>query len=134
MARLGLCQCERRLALFRAPYRLRRPLSGELSTISSGPLASQNPQLTLVLGGARSGKSRYAEQVVMASPSPWVYVATAEPFDDEMKARIAEHRSRRGGEWQPVETQLDLAGAISNAPAATAVLVDCLTLWLSNLM
>ncbi len=70
----------------------------------------------------------------MASPSPWIYFATAEPFDDEMKARIAEHRSRRGGAWQTVEAPLDLAGAISKAPAATAVLVDCLTLWLSNLM
>ena len=90
--------------------------------------------MTLVLGGARSGKSRYAEQVVMASPSPWVYVATAEPFDDEMTARIAEHRSRRGGQWQTVEAPLDLAGAIADAPAAATVLVDCLTLWLNNLM
>lgn len=90
--------------------------------------------LTLVLGGARSGKSRYAEQAVMASPPPWVYVATAEPFDDEMKARIAGHRGRRGGQWQTDEAPLDLAGAISNAPASATVLVDCLTLWLSNLM
>ena len=70
----------------------------------------------------------------MASPSPWVYVATAEPFDDEMKARIAEHRSRRGGQWQTVEAPLDLAGAIASASASATVLVDCLTLWLSNLM
>lgn len=97
-------------------------------------MASQSPQLTLVLGGARSGKSCYAEAAVMASPPPWVYVATAEPFDDEMKARIAEHRSRRGEPWQTVEAPLDLAGAIANAPASAIVLVDCLTLWLSNLM
>jgi adenosylcobinamide kinase/adenosylcobinamide-phosphate guanylyltransferase len=97
-------------------------------------LASQNPQLTLVLGGARSGKSRYAEQSVMASPAPWVYVATAEPFDVEMTARIAEHRSRRGGQWQTIEAPLDLAGAIERAPASATVLVDCLTLWLNNLM
>ena len=70
----------------------------------------------------------------MASPSPWVYVATAEPFDDEMKARIAEHRSRRGGPWQTVEAPLDLAGAISTTPASATLLIDCLTLWLSNLM
>ena len=95
-------------------------------------IGKSSPQLTLVLGGARSGKSRYAEQAVMASPSPWIYVATAEPFDDEMKARIAEHRSRRGGQWQTVEAPLDLAGAIASAPAAAAVLVDCLTLWLST--
>jgi adenosylcobinamide kinase/adenosylcobinamide-phosphate guanylyltransferase len=97
-------------------------------------LASQNPQLTLVLGGARSGKSRYAEQAVMASPPPWVYVATAEPFDAELTARIAKHRSRRGGQWQTIEAPLDLAGAIAGAPVAATVLVDCLTLWLNNLM
>jgi adenosylcobinamide kinase/adenosylcobinamide-phosphate guanylyltransferase len=97
-------------------------------------LASSGPQLTLVLGGARSGKSRYAEAAVMVSPPPWVYVATAEPFDDEMTARIAEHRARRGGQWQTVEAPFDLAGAVGHAPAAAAVLVDCLTLWLSNLM
>ena len=97
-------------------------------------MPSQSPQLTLVLGGARSGKSRYAEQAVMASPPPWVYVATAEPFDAELTARIAEHRSRRGGQWQTVEAPLDLAGAIAGAPASATVLVDCLTLWLNNLM
>jgi len=70
----------------------------------------------------------------MASPAPWVYVATAEPFDTELTARIAEHRSRRGGQWQTVEAPLDLAGAIAGAPASATVLVDCLTLWLNNLM
>jgi adenosylcobinamide kinase/adenosylcobinamide-phosphate guanylyltransferase len=93
-----------------------------------------NATLTLVLGGARSGKSRYAETVVAASPPPWIYVATAEPFDDEMKARIASHRDRRGNSWRTVEAPLDLAGAIASAPATATVLVDCLTLWLSNLM
>jgi adenosylcobinamide kinase / adenosylcobinamide-phosphate guanylyltransferase len=97
-------------------------------------LASDGPQLTLVLGGARSGKSRYAESTVMASPPPWLYVATAEPFDDEMTARIAEHRERRGRDWRTIEAPLDLAGAISSAAASSTILVDCLTLWLSNLM
>ena len=69
----------------------------------------------------------------MASPSPWIYVATAESFDDEMKERIADHRSRRGGPWQTLEAPLDLASAIAGAPAS-ALLIDCLTLWLSNLM
>ena len=96
-------------------------------------MASHSPQLTLVLGGARSGKSRYAEALVIASPPPWVYVATAEPFDDEMKARIAEHRGRRGASWQTVDAPLDLAAAIAGAPSAATVLVDCLTLWLNNL-
>jgi adenosylcobinamide kinase/adenosylcobinamide-phosphate guanylyltransferase len=90
--------------------------------------------LTLVLGGARSGKSRYAESLITAGPPPWVYVATAEPFDDEMRARIAEHRVRRGADWRLVEAPRDIAGAIACAPTGNAVLVDCLTLWLSNLM
>jgi adenosylcobinamide kinase/adenosylcobinamide-phosphate guanylyltransferase len=88
----------------------------------------------LVLGGARSGKSRYAEAVTMAAPAPWIYVATAEPFDDEMRARIAEHKGRRGAEWQTVDAPTDLAGAIEDAPGDRAVLIDCLTLWLNNLM
>src|SRR4051794_37496775 len=134
MAVAGLCQCERRLALFEAPYRVGLTFIQHLVTKPSWFLASQNPQLTLVLGGARSGKSRYAEQAVMASAAPWVYVATAEAFDAEMTARIAEHRTRRGGQWQTVEAPLDLAGAIAGAPATATVLVDCLTLWLNNLM
>ena len=93
-----------------------------------------SPQLTLVLGGARSGKSRYAEQLVMASPSPWIYVATAEPFDDEMKARIAEHRSRRGAAVADRRSAARSRRGIAGASAAATVLVDCLTLWLSNLM
>jgi adenosylcobinamide kinase/adenosylcobinamide-phosphate guanylyltransferase len=92
------------------------------------------PRLTLVLGGARSGKSRYAESLTMGFPPPWVYVATAEPLDDEMAARIAEHRGRRGTDWRTIEAPRDVAGAVAGAPAGSAVLVDCLTLWLSNLM
>jgi adenosylcobinamide kinase/adenosylcobinamide-phosphate guanylyltransferase len=91
-------------------------------------------RLTLVLGGARSGKSRHAEALAMAAPAPWIYVATAEPFDDEMKVRIAEHRVRRGETWRTIDAPLDLAGAIEGAPAGATVLVDCLTLWLNNLM
>jgi adenosylcobinamide kinase/adenosylcobinamide-phosphate guanylyltransferase len=62
----------------------------------------ENHSLTLVLGGARSGKSRYAEALTMTSLAPWVYVATAEPFDDEMRVRIDEHKSRRGDDWETV--------------------------------
>jgi adenosylcobinamide kinase/adenosylcobinamide-phosphate guanylyltransferase len=90
--------------------------------------------LTLVLGGARSGKSRHAEALVMAMPPPWIYVATAEPLDDEMAARIAEHRARRDNRWRTVEAPCDLASALAAVPAGASVLVDCLTLWLSNLM
>ncbi len=88
-------------------------------------------QITFVLGGARSGKSRYAEAMVAAHPPPWRYVATGQAFDGEMRARITEHRARRDGRWITVEAPLDLAGALdTNAP----VLVDCLTLWVTNLL
>jgi adenosyl cobinamide kinase/adenosyl cobinamide phosphate guanylyltransferase len=89
--------------------------------------------LTLVLGGARSGKSAHAERLVTALPPPWLYVATAQPFDDEMRLRIADHRARRGEGWQTVEAPLDLPGALA-AAGARPVLVDCLTLWLTNQM
>jgi adenosylcobinamide kinase/adenosylcobinamide-phosphate guanylyltransferase len=87
-----------------------------------------------VLGGARSGKSRYAESLITALPKPWVYIATAEAKDDEMAARIAAHRARREAGWQTVEAPLLLVQALAAVPAGAAVLVDCLTLWLSNLM
>ncbi len=90
--------------------------------------------LTLVLGGARSGKSRYAEWLIATYPPPWIYVATAEARDDEMAERIAAHRARRDAGWQAVEAPHDLADALDATPAGAAVLVDCLTLWLSNLM
>jgi len=86
-----------------------------------------------VLGGARSGKSRYAEGLITALPPPWVYVATGEALDAEMGGRIAAHRARRGDGWTTVEAPRALAAALSEH-AAAPVLVDCLTLWLSNLM
>ncbi len=89
------------------------------------------PRLSLVLGGARSGKSRHAEAMLTRLPPPWVYVATAQAFDAEMRARIEAHRAGRDAGWRTVEAPLDLPGALrTDAPA----LVDCLTLWLSNLM
>jgi adenosyl cobinamide kinase/adenosyl cobinamide phosphate guanylyltransferase len=98
---------------------------------------ADTPKITLVLGGARSGKSRYAEGLMTALPPawnpPWVYVATAEPGDEEMKARIAAHRARRGPQWNLVEAPHDIAEAVVLSQP-TPVLIDCLTLWLSNMM
>lgn len=92
-------------------------------------------RLTLLLGGARSGKSRHAERLVLESGLAPVYVATGEPLDDEMAARIAEHRARRGARWRTVEEPLDLPGALlRESGPERAVLVDCLTLWLTNLL
>ena len=91
-------------------------------------------KLTLVLGGARSGKSRHAESLIAAGRPPWFYVATAEAGDAEMARRIADHRARRGGDWHAIEAPHDLAGALASIPSDAPVLVDCLTLWLSNRM
>ncbi|MHA6205323.1 bifunctional adenosylcobinamide kinase/adenosylcobinamide-phosphate guanylyltransferase [Dyella soli] len=90
---------------------------------------------TLILGGARSGKSALAEQMVTATGHGVVYIATAQAHDEEMAARIAHHRSRRPGHWQIVEEPLALADALrAHARPGSCVLVDCLTLWLSNLL
>lgn len=96
--------------------------------------ASTLPRLTLVLGGARSGKSRHAEALVARLPPPWTYIATAQAFDTEMEARIGEHRARRDGRWQTIDAPFALAEAIRAAPAGQPILVDCLTLWLTNVM
>ncbi len=91
--------------------------------------------VTLVLGGARSGKSRHAEALVESQPGPCIYLATAQAGDAEMAARIAAHRARRSPRWTTVEEPLDLAVALGQACGPDrAVLVDCLTLWLSNLL
>ena len=90
---------------------------------------------TLVLGGARSGKSSFAEQIVRESGLDKVYIATALAGDDEMQSRIAHHRERRGDGWRTVEEPLHLVEVISREAASGRILlVDCLTLWLSNLM
>lgn len=90
---------------------------------------------TLVLGGARSGKSGFAEELALASGKELVYIATAQAGDGEMASRIAHHRSQRDDRWTTVEEPLALADALSRwcAPQRV-VLVDCLTLWLSNLL
>ena len=90
------------------------------------------PRMTLVLGGARSGKSAYAEGLIEAAPAPWLYLATAQAFDDEMRARIALHRDRRSAEWITRDSPIELPEAV--AAATGPVLVDCLTLWMTNLI
>ncbi len=95
-------------------------------------MSETSAPISLILGGARSGKSVYAETLTRAMPSPWFYCATAQALDDEMRDRIAHHRARRGQEWITLETPLDLAEAL--AAATHPVLVDCLTLWLTNVM
>ena len=97
------------------------------------------PRVTLILGGARSGKSRVAEALieerlgVLYTAS--TYIATAEALDAEMAERIAKHRSRRGPLWHTVEAPIDIADALGpNTGPERPVLIDCLTLWLSNIM
>jgi adenosylcobinamide kinase / adenosylcobinamide-phosphate guanylyltransferase len=89
--------------------------------------------VTLVLGGARSGKSRFAESLLAREGGQRIYLATAESGDEEMRRRIADHKARRGPGWHTIEAPLDIATPLSHA-GDSAVLVDCLTLWLSNLM
>ncbi|HZS41332.1 MAG TPA: bifunctional adenosylcobinamide kinase/adenosylcobinamide-phosphate guanylyltransferase [Polyangia bacterium] len=90
-------------------------------------------RIVLVTGGARSGKSRFAEARLreLQPEPPWLYFATAEPFDDELRARIARHQAARGDGFRTIEAPRDLAPAIAAAPDHAA-LVDCVTVWLSN--
>jgi adenosylcobinamide kinase/adenosylcobinamide-phosphate guanylyltransferase len=88
---------------------------------------------TLVLGGARSGKSRFAENLARSVSGPKTYIATAEPFDEEMRQRIARHREQRAADgWTTIEAPLDPAAAIRGAEGF--ILLDCVTVWLGNLM
>ena len=91
--------------------------------------------LNLILGGARSGKSRLAEQRAVASGLAVTYIATSEPLDGEMNARVQLHRERRPAEWGLIEEPLALARVLrAHAAADRCLLVDCLTLWLTNLL
>jgi adenosylcobinamide kinase / adenosylcobinamide-phosphate guanylyltransferase len=91
--------------------------------------------VTLVLGGARSGKSRYAEELIEAVAESGTYCATAQPLDAEMSARIEAHKARRGPFWRTVEEPLALAAVIAaEAQRERPLLIDCVTLWLSNVL
>jgi adenosylcobinamide kinase / adenosylcobinamide-phosphate guanylyltransferase len=89
-------------------------------------------KLSLVIGGARSGKSRFAETLVTGTGRPRIYVATAQAWDDEMRDRIARHKADRGDGWTTLQAPRDLSGALATATAQDVVLVDCATLWLTN--
>lgn len=90
--------------------------------------------LTVLLGGARSGKSSLAVDIARRESSPVVFLATAEARDEEMAARIVEHRSSRPPEWKTVEEPLDVGGVLDDLPAEACVVLDCLTLWVANLL
>lgn len=91
---------------------------------------------TLVTGGCRSGKSRHAQALAEAvAGGRRCYIATCVPLDDEMRRRVDRHKAERGSEWKTVEEPIQVAAAIdAHAPHADVLLVDCLTLWISNLM
>jgi adenosylcobinamide kinase/adenosylcobinamide-phosphate guanylyltransferase len=91
-------------------------------------------RLALILGGARSGKSSFAEALARKRGEDVLFVATAQALDDEMRARIQQHRSARNARWRMLEAPRDVAGALSSAPPARIVLLDCLTLWVSNIL
>ena len=94
-----------------------------------------NQLIELILGGARSGKSRLAEQLARDSGLAVTYIATSQPLDEEMRQRIAHHRQRRPAHWQLVEEPLALAQVLcERAEPGRCLLVDCLTLWLTNLL
>jgi adenosylcobinamide kinase / adenosylcobinamide-phosphate guanylyltransferase len=88
----------------------------------------------LLIGGARSGKSTLAVELAAASGRPVVYVATAEPGDDDMAGRIERHRAERPPEWRTVEEPIDLAAVVGALGSDSFVIVDCLTLWVANLV
>lgn len=90
--------------------------------------------LTLLIGGARSGKSRLAAELVSGQEGPVVVIATAEARDEEMTARIERHRAERPAAWSTVEEPIDLEAALHRAADGSAILIDCLTLWASNVM
>jgi len=89
----------------------------------------------LITGGARSGKSVHAEKLALEFPAPLCYLATAQALDDEMQQRVRLHRERRGEQWHTLEEPLDLLRALKDSDGRYGVvLVDCITLWLSNLL
>lgn len=105
------------------------------TTVTGSPAPAVSlPPLSLVLGGARSGKSRLAERLVTATGRTRWYLATAEAWDEEMSRRIAQHRTDRGADWVTVEAPRDLSPVLASVPEGAVVLLDCATLWLTNVI
>jgi len=92
------------------------------------------PNLTLVLGGAASGKSAFAESLIKKANTAPIYIATAQIFDDEMAEKILRHREMRGTGWTTIEEPLDLPVALSRVAPGQPALIDCATLWLTNVI
>lgn len=92
------------------------------------------PPLTLVTGGAKSGKSRFAEGLIVASGRARFYIATAHIWDDEMRNKVDAHRQDRGDGWQTIEAPRDVAAALAQVPPSAVVMLDCATMWLTNTM
>ena len=90
--------------------------------------------LTLVTGGAASGKSTFAEQVVRQTRKPKTYIATLQPFDDEMQAKTIKHQTDRGTDWTTIEAPLNVAPILTAATPDQVILLDCVTLWLTNVL
>lgn len=90
------------------------------------------PKFTFVFGGAASGKSAYAEQLVVSTEKSKIYLATSQVFDDEMQAKVDRHLVQRGSGWTTVEAPLELAEPLSELSANDACLIDCATMWLNN--
>ena len=97
-------------------------------------LKNSLPSLTFVIGGAASGKSRYAESLCISSSLERVYLATSQVYDAEMAAKVSKHVAQRGAGWRTIEAPVDLAPTLTEAKAGEVVLLDCLTLWLTNVI
>ncbi len=125
-----------RVALSQPTILGRRDVLPDRSQLSLPGAAQANlPHLALVLGGARSGKSGFAEGLIESTGAPAIYIATAEARDAEMRRRIADHRARRGPGWTTIEEPLNLVACLESAGAGPQpILVNCLTLFLSNLL
>ncbi len=90
--------------------------------------------ISFVVGGAASGKSAFAERLTRSTGKPKTYIATLQPFDDEMRAKAQRHQSDRGDDWTTIEAPIDVGTVLRNASADQVILLDCVTLWLTNIL